>query len=237
MSGVSAGTGPRRVVGTTWPRLLLFLGLGAVVVVADQVSKAWVNGSFALSRASDVVAGPLAAPTPVLGDFVRIAKGYNNGAIFSLFGASASIFAVGSLIAIAAIVWFEVARGGRTSWWVTVALGLLLGGATGNLIDRVRLGYVIDFVDMGIGTWRWYTFNVADASISVSIVMLLLAGLVGDGGGAADAGEPARTGDGGAPSGVPGPDAVPGPRAGGPAGDPGAGGPEAPESHAGRRSV
>ena len=175
-----AGGGRRAIVGTTWPRLALFTGLAAAVVISDQVSKAWVNRSFALSRASDIVAAPLAPPTPVLGDFVRIAKVYNNGAIFSLFGSSASFFAIASLAAIAVIVWYEVTRGGRASILLTLTLGLLLGGAIGNEIDRLRLGYVIDFVDMGIGTWRWYTFNVADASISVSIVLLLLIGIVGD---------------------------------------------------------
>ena len=55
----------------------------------------------------------------------------------------------------------------------TVALGLLLGGAIGNLIDRLRYGYVVDFVDMGIGEWRFYTYNVADAAITTAIVLLL----------------------------------------------------------------
>ncbi len=180
MTASGAGRWARPVAGTTWPRLALFVGLAAGVLIADQLSKAWVDQSFALSRASDSAAAPLAPPTPVLGDFVRIAKGYNNGAIFSLFGSSATFFAVASLAAIAVIVWFAVVRGGRAPLLVTPALGLLLGGALGNLVDRIRLGYVIDFVDIGIGTVRWYTFNVADASISVAIVILLAVGLVGD---------------------------------------------------------
>lgn len=179
MSG-PAGRAPRAVAGTTWPRLALFAGLAAVIIVADQVSKQWVDQSFALSRASSAVAAPLAPPTQVLGDWVRIAKGYNNGAIFSLFGASASLFAVGSMIAVAVMVWYELTRGARGSVLLTFALGLLMGGAVGNLIDRVRVGYVVDFVDMGIGNWRWYTFNVADAAISVSLVLLFLIGLFGD---------------------------------------------------------
>jgi signal peptidase II len=57
----------------------------------------------------------------------------------------------------------------------TLALGLLLGGAIGNFIDRVRLGYVVDFVDMGLPDgWRFYTWNLADAAISTSILLLLL---------------------------------------------------------------
>jgi lipoprotein signal peptidase len=74
---------------------------------------------------------------------------------------------------VAVIVGYEL-HSGWTNWLVTLALGLLLGGAVGNFIDRIRLGYVVDFADMGIGTWRWYIFNVADSAITVSIVVLLL---------------------------------------------------------------
>jgi len=63
---------------------------------------------------------------------------------------------------------------------MSVALGLLLGGAVGNLIDRFRFGYVLDFVDLGIGALRWYTFNVADAAISASILLLLLTAVLGE---------------------------------------------------------
>ncbi len=57
--------------------------------------------------------------------------------------------------------------------YLSVALGLLLGGAIGNLIDRFRLGYVVDWVDMGIGDIRFWTFNVADAAITIAILMLI----------------------------------------------------------------
>ena len=68
-----------------------------------------------------------------------------------------------------------VAYHGRSarSLYLSIALGFLLGGAIGNLIDRLRLGYVVDFVDIGIGDLRFYTFNVADAAISTAIVLLL----------------------------------------------------------------
>jgi lipoprotein signal peptidase len=59
-----------------------------------------------------------------------------------------------------------------------VTLGLLLGGALGNMADRLRLGYVVDFVDIGIGDLRWYTFNMADAAISAAIVLLVAAAFV-----------------------------------------------------------
>ena len=158
---------------------VLFFGLAAFIVVADQITKAWVNASFPLVQPASA-GGSAAAPTQVLGEFVEIAKIHNNGAIFGLFGASAPIFALASLAVIGIILWYQLRRGASSSVVLTVALSLLLGGALGNLIDRLRQGYVIDFMDMGIGTWRWYTFNVADASISVSIVLLLLVSLLSE---------------------------------------------------------
>ena len=64
------------------------------------------------------------------------------------------------------------------SLYLSVALGFLLGGAVGNVLDRLRLGYVVDFVDIGIGSLRWYIFNVADAAISAAIVMLVLVAIL-----------------------------------------------------------
>jgi signal peptidase II len=152
--------------------------LAGTVVVADQLSKAWIDGSFPLAWTNRAVPG-LAAPTPVIGDLVRIAKTYNDGGLFGLFDAAAPILAVASLVVVGLIVLYQ-ARAGLRSWPLTLALGLLLGGAIGNLADRLRLGYVIDFVDMGLGDLRWYTFNVADAAISVSILLLIVLSLVGD---------------------------------------------------------
>jgi len=60
---------------------------------------------------------------------------------------------------------------------MSIALGLLLGGAIGNLVDRLRIGYVVDFIDIGIGSWRFYTFNLADSAISLAIVLLIGAAL------------------------------------------------------------
>jgi signal peptidase II len=112
----------------------------------------------------------------VLGDFVRLVFNKNSGALFGLFRENAVLFGLLSLGVIGLIVAYH-ARVGR-SLYLSIALGLLLGGALGNLTDRLRLGYVIDFVDMGIGDFRWYTFNVADAAISTAIVMLVAAAII-----------------------------------------------------------
>jgi signal peptidase II len=152
--------------------------LAGAVIVADQFSKAWVDATFPLTSVHARPPGPV--PTPLLGDLVRIAKNYNDGGIFGLFGASAPILAVGSVIVIGLILVYQARQGTSGHPLLTVALGLLLGGAIGNLLDRVRLGHVVDFVDMGVGGFRWYTFNVADAAISTSILLLILLGLFFD---------------------------------------------------------
>ncbi len=153
-------------------RWALFGATAAMVVLADQLSKRWVDAEFGLA--------PAAAPTPIVGEFVRIAKGYNDGGIFGLFGDSAAILGLASLAVITLIVIYQSRQGPASGPLLSLTLGLLLGGAVGNLIDRVVRGYVIDFVDMGIGTLRFYTFNVADSAISVAIALLLALSLLGD---------------------------------------------------------
>ncbi|CAN5637272.1 signal peptidase II [soil metagenome] len=177
MSRARTATG--RVPEPVRGRWALFLGLAVSVVVVDQVSKAWVDASFTLASASAPPGDP-AAPTPVLGDLVRIAKVYNDGGIFGLFDAAAPILGLLSLVLIAGITWYQWRQGAAGGPLLTVGLGLLLGGALGNLIDRARFGYVIDFVDAGLGSFRWFAFNVADAAISLSLLILLLTVFVGD---------------------------------------------------------
>jgi signal peptidase II len=147
-----------------WP---IFLGLAAVVFVADQISKAWLVSFLAPGQRVEV-----------LGDYVRLVHSQNNGALFGLFRDQAIVFAIVSVGVVGAIIWFHRSSGRNTL--LSVALGLLLGGALGNMADRFRIGYVVDFVDLGIGTLRWYTFNVADSAISGAILLLLLSAFVVD---------------------------------------------------------
>ena len=144
-----------------WP---LFLGLAAAIVATDQLTKAWIVSRLLPGESMSVV-----------GDYLRLVHGQNNGALFGLFRESAVLFGLASLIVIGLIVGYH-ARSGRSPY-MSVALGLLLGGAIGNLIDRLRLGHVVDFVDAGIGNVRWYTFNVADAAISFAIILLVIAAI------------------------------------------------------------
>jgi signal peptidase II len=160
-------------------RWIVFAVLAGSIVVADQITKRWVDANFQLAYLGSPIPG-LAPPTPVMGDLVRIAKSYNDGGLFGLFGTAAPLLAVASLAVIAAIVWFERRAAAAGPLLMTITLGLLLGGAVGNLLDRLRLGYVIDFVDTGLGATRWFTFNVADAAVSLAIVGLLAVTLLGE---------------------------------------------------------
>ena len=158
-------------------RWLIFAILALLVIAVDQASKLWVDASFGQASIHPTPGG--VQPTPIIGDFVRIAKSYNTGGIFGLFGNSALVLALSSTVVIALIVVYQVREGVRNVV-LTIALGLLLGGAVGNFIDRVRLGWVVDFVDMGIGDARFYTFNVADSAISLALLLLILLALFGE---------------------------------------------------------
>ena len=147
--------------GTRW---ILFVGLAAAIVILDQLAKAAVTSALAPGQSVAVV-----------GDLVRIVFGQNTGALFGLFQDNALMFGVVSIVVVGLIVAYHARA--NPSAYLTVTLGLLLGGAIGNMLDRLRLGYVVDFVDAGIGSLRFYTFNVADSAISLAILLLFVAAL------------------------------------------------------------
>jgi signal peptidase II len=141
-----------------WP---IFAGLAVTVLVADQLTKRWLVSFLEPGQRAEVVDG-----------YVRLVHSQNTGALFGLFRDQAIVFAVVSVGVVGLIIWFHGNAGRNTL--LSVALGLLLGGALGNMTDRFRYGYVVDFVDLGVSDLRWYTFNVADAAISCAILLLLL---------------------------------------------------------------
>jgi len=160
-------------------RWTLFLGTAGLVVVLDQLTKVGVDSLFALASRS-IPAGQPGGPTELVGEYIRIAKTYNDGAIFGLFDTTATLMALLTLGVVAGLVLYVWRKGAEVGSLVIGGLGLVLGGAIGNLIDRVRLGYVIDFVDMGVGDARWYAWNIADAAVFLGIVALFAAALLGD---------------------------------------------------------
>src|SRR4029079_3177813 len=158
----ASGRGPAGVTpGPMWPPFVARAQWG---VVLDQLAKAWLTSFLAPGQSVRVV-----------DDLLRLVHGQNAGGLFGLLQGQALPFALISLVVVGLIVGYH-ARSGRNPY-LSVTLGLLLGGALGNLLDRVRLGYVVDFVDAGIGSVRWYTFNLADAAISCASVLLLAASL------------------------------------------------------------
>ena len=148
-----------------WP---IFIGIAVAVFVLDQLAKAWLVSTLSPGERIQVV-----------GDYVRLIHSQNTGALFGLFRDQALFFAIVSVGVVGAIVWFYHSSGRNTL--LSVALGLLLGGALGNMADRFRIGYVVDFVDVGLGDLRFYTFNIADSAISLAILLLLLTAFLSTG--------------------------------------------------------
>lgn len=137
-----------------------------LVVALDQITKA-----IAESRLQ-----PEHAPFPVLGDFIRLTLTHNTGAAMSLsLGPwSRVVFSVVAVMALILLFRFyrEVADDAR---WRAAAIALIAGGAIGNLIDRLHSGRgVVDFIDIGIPAWRFWTFNVADMGVTCGAVLLAL---------------------------------------------------------------
>jgi len=144
-------------------RLVLVAAVAVGIFALDRVTKAWVSENI-----------PLGTARPVVGDYVRIVHAQNTGAAFGLLPERTTLLSVLSVVAVLAIVYYyrQIASG---SALVSATLGMQLGGAFGNLLDRVTQGYVVDFVDVGIGEIRFWAFNVADSSIVVGIILVTAA--------------------------------------------------------------
>ena len=142
-----------------------WFGLAAAVILADQLTKWLVLGYFA-NR----------APHQELTGFLNLVLVFNKGAAFSLFasapGWQTPLLATFALVA-AAIVSVLIVRNPERRL-MCFGLALILGGALGNLIDRLHLGSVVDFLDFHALGWHWPAFNVADAAITVGVIVLCL---------------------------------------------------------------
>jgi signal peptidase II len=128
------------------------------VLIADQVTKALVRGNLAVG-----------ASVPFIDGFMSLTHVRNTGAAFGLFPGRMPVFIAIAMLVLGGIAWVWWRLKPRSAW-VVVALGLVAGGATGNLIDRVLAGRVTDFFDVG---W-WPVFNIADIALDVGVVVLLV---------------------------------------------------------------
>lgn len=145
----------------------VYAAIAAVIVIADQVTKLLVDMTMELHESRPIVEG-----------LVSLTYVQNRGAAFGMLNRAdlpyqPALFAGLSVVALLAIGTYA-ARLPLTQRLAQTALTLVLGGAVGNLIDRVRLGYVIDFVDVYWRAHHWPAFNVADSAISVGVCLLVL---------------------------------------------------------------
>ncbi|AUM11968.1 signal peptidase II [Ketobacter alkanivorans] len=145
--------------------MLQWLWLSAVVVVLDQITKLAVDGSFEKYERLEIL------------PFFNLTLAYNKGAAFSfLAGAGGwqrwffTAIAVG--VSVMLIVWLRKLP--KTDWWSAISISMILGGALGNLYDRVVYGHVIDFLDFHWQGSHFPAFNVADSAITVGAAMMIL---------------------------------------------------------------
>ena len=145
------------------PRFASWLGLSGLIIVLDQLTKLWVVSALRLGQSVELTS------------FFNLVFVYNPGAAFSFLSDAGGWQR-----------WFFVVLALAVSGWLTLlirqhaverllplAAALILGGALGNVIDRIRFGAVVDFVDVHAAGWHWPAFNVADSAISLGVALLI----------------------------------------------------------------
>lgn len=151
--------------GSETPSALKWLSLSAVIVLLDQLTKLWANSTLSLNE-----------PVPLLPS-LNLSLLYNRGAAFSLLANASGwqrwlFTALAVLVSVFLVLWLR--QLGPQQRRTAAGLSLVLGGAVGNVIDRIAYGHVVDFIDAYYGSWHWPAFNVADSAISVGVVLLLV---------------------------------------------------------------
>ncbi len=146
------------------------LGVAAAAAILDQISKALVLAFFgepgcALHRA-------------VVGPFLDLVLTCNPGVSFGLFNRAGVNSLIFSLAALAIILVLVVWLGRVRATFLAAAIGLIIGGAIGNVVDRLRFGAVIDFLDFHLASWHWPAFNLADSAICLGVAAMLLDGML-----------------------------------------------------------
>ncbi len=145
--------------------MLKWLWLSVVVIVLDQVTKYMVTDSLHLYQS-----------IPVLPS-LNLVLAHNSGAAFSFLSDAGGwqrwfFTVIAIVVSIVIVVW--ITRLKQNELRLAVALSLVLGGAIGNVWDRIALGYVVDFIDVYYGEWHWPAFNVADSAICIGAVLLII---------------------------------------------------------------
>ena len=145
--------------------MLKWLWLSLLAVILDQVSKLAIDSSMQLHQSIAIM------------PYFNLTYVHNTGAAFSFLseaGGWQRWFFAGLALVISGVIAVWLARLKQHETLLAVALSLVLGGAIGNLIDRLAYGYVIDFLDVYYQTWHWPAFNIADSAITLGVILMLL---------------------------------------------------------------
>lgn len=139
--------------------------LSLLIVILDQITKYYISHQFALFETLPIIPG------------LKITYVHNTGAAFSFLSDAGGwqrwlFITLSSIISVVLLYWLK--KHPATDLWLAIALALVLGGAVGNLADRILFGYVIDFIVVYYESWYWPAFNVADSAISIGVVMLII---------------------------------------------------------------
>ncbi|MGD9948340.1 MAG: signal peptidase II [Desulfobulbus sp.] len=153
--------------------MLTFFTLILAVVCLDQASKFWIMHHFVLHESRVVIP-----------DLFNLTYLTNNGAAFSILAGQPALWRQVFFLCTAGValifIWIAQRSYGRRSLWYTAALSLIAGGAIGNIVDRIRFGFVVDFLDVYVGSHHWPAFNVADSAITVGVIVFIVNNLLFD---------------------------------------------------------
>ena len=141
--------------------------ISILVIILDIITKAIIVNKVAYNEIINVI------------PFINIVHIKNRGAAFGMFAGLGNVFfVIVSIMAVLFILYYLKSVQKRLE---IISLSLVLGGAVGNLIDRVRFGEVTDFIDIYVNNWHWPSFNVADSALTVGIILFLWANIFGSG--------------------------------------------------------
>jgi len=138
----------------------LLLVFFVLALILDQTTKILIVKSLA----------PFNPPTEIIGSYFRFKLTYNPYGVFGISFGPNILYHILSLVVAMVLIYVGLSLKDKTG---VIIFGFIIGGAVGNVLDRIRLDYVVDFIDMGIGNLRWFTYNLADAFITVGVVFLL----------------------------------------------------------------
>jgi len=148
------------VAKTIRNNIYLLAGLILGSCLLDQISKILIVNSLT----------PFDPAREVIGSLLRFRLAYNPYGVFSISYGHGALYYI---LTIAGVILFTYIGLSQTEKLRVIIFGFIIGGAIGNLIDRLRLNYVVDFIDMGIGDLRWFTYNLADAFITIGAIFLI----------------------------------------------------------------